>query len=320
MRILVTGGAGFIGSHMADRLLKEGHDVVVVDNESTGRRSNVPDGAEYIRADVTHLDQLERVFAGRLDAVFHIVGQVSLIRSYSDPTLDLHTNVGGTINVLQLCLRSRVPRLLYASSMTVYGHTAVLPTMEDTACCPVSYYGITKYAAERYVHATAERIDLDYDFRVTSFRMYNVYGSRQALDNPYQGVLGIFIGNLLRGEPLTICGDGHQSRDFIYIDDVVDAWVSALTNPATYGGVFNLGSGQRLSIRQLADHVLSAFGRSHGSDTFLYAPARSGEQRHVEADITRARKLLGWEPKVPFDKGLGETLRWAKSTSSVHAT
>jgi UDP-glucose 4-epimerase len=319
MRILVTGGAGFIGSHMADRLLRERHDVLIVDNESTGCRENVPAGAKYIRADVTRFDQLEPMFASGLDAVFHIVGQVSLVRSYSDPTLDLLTNVEGTINVLQLCLRFRVPRLLYASSMTVYGHAAVLPTPEDTACCPVSYYGITKYAAERYVHATAERMDLDFDFRVTSFRMYNVYGPRQALDNPYQGVLGIFIGNLLRGDPLTICGDGHQSRDFIYIDDVVDAWVAALTNPETYGRVFNLGSGQRLSIRQLADHVLSAFDRSYGNNTTVYAPGRSGEQRHVEADITRARKVLGWEPKVPFDKGLMETVRWARSISSMHA-
>src|SRR5262245_18894888 len=147
MRILVTGGAGFIGSHMADRLLKEGQDVEIVDNDSTGRRSNVPAGARYIRADVAHLDQLEPVFDGGLDAVFHIAGQVSLIRSYSDPTLDLHTNVDGTINVLQLCLRSRVPRLLCASSMTVYGLAVALPTLDSTACSPVSYYGILKYAA-----------------------------------------------------------------------------------------------------------------------------------------------------------------------------
>src|SRR5262244_2549622 len=295
MRILVTGGAGFIGSHMADRLLKEGHDVVIVDNESTGRRSNVPAGAKYIRADVTHLDQLEPVFAGGLDAVFHIAGQVSLIRSYSDPTLDLHTNVEGTINVLRLCLRSRVPRLLYASSMTVYGHTAVLPTLEDTVCCPVSYYGITKYAAERYVHATGARQDLEFDFRVTSFRMYNVYGSRQALDNPYQGVLGIFLGNLLRGEPITIFGDGEQSRDFIHISDVARAWACALDNPASYGSVFNLGSGARLSINQVADQVLAAFGRRRADWRIVHRPPRPGEQRHVEADISRARSVLGWE-------------------------
>jgi UDP-glucose 4-epimerase len=316
MRILVTGGAGFIGSHMADRLVKDGHEVMVVDNESTGRSSNVPAGADYARTDVTQLDRLEHTCKKGFDAVFHIAGQVSLIRSYSDPVLDLRTNVQGTINMLQLCLRHRIPRFLYASSMTVYGHTIALPTPENTACVPTSYYGITKYAAERYVLATAERVDLDFDFRVTCFRMYNVYGSRQALDNPYQAVLGIFIGNLLRGEPLTIFGDGNQSRDFVYIDDVVDAWVGALTNPGTYGGVINLGSSQRLSIRQLADYVLSAFNRTRNDATVVFAAGRPGEQRHVEADITLARKILKWEPRVPFEQGLAETVAWAKS---VHA-
>jgi UDP-glucose 4-epimerase len=319
MRILVTGGAGFIGSHMAHRLLKEGHEVTIVDNESTGRSVNVPARARYLLADVTRLDQLQPVFAPGLDVVFHIAGQVSLIRSYCDPTLDLRTNVQGTLNVLQLCLRFRVPRLLYASSMTVYGHTTVLPTPEDTPCCPVSYYGITKYAAERYVHATAERADLDFGFRVTSFRMYNVYGSRQALDNPYQGVLGIFIGNLLRGEPITIFGDGQQSRDFVHVDDIVDGWISALTNPETYGAVINLGSGHRLSIQQLSDHVLSAFDRTRADGLIIHAPGRSGEQRHVQADISLARNVLGWEPRVPFRDGLVETVRWASSTCSTPA-
>jgi UDP-glucose 4-epimerase len=316
MRILVTGGAGFIGSHMAQRLLEEGHEVTIVDNESTGRSVNVPARAKYVLADVTQLDQLQPIFATGLDVVFHVAGQVSLIRSYHDPALDLRTNLQGTLNVLQLCLRFRVPRLLYASSMTVYGHTTVLPTPEDTSCCPVSYYGITKYAAERYVHATAERADLDFGFQVTSFRMYNVYGSRQALDNPYQGVLGIFVGNLLRGEPITIFGDGQQSRDFVHIDDIVDAWVSALPNRKTYGCVINLGSGQRLSIQQLSDHVLSAFGRTRADRMITFAPARSGEQRHVQADIRLARKVLGWEPRVPFSDGLMETVRWARSIYS----
>src|SRR5262249_60733185 len=129
-------------------------------------------------------------------------------------------------------------------------------------------------------------------FRMWAIPMFDGYGSRQSLDNPYQGVLGIFIGNLLRGEPITICGDGHQSRDFIYIDDVVDAWVGALTNPETYGRVINLGSGRRLSIRQLADHVLSAFNRVRNDITVVFAAGRPGEQRHVEADITLARKIL----------------------------
>jgi UDP-glucose 4-epimerase len=311
MNVLVTGGAGFIGSHLADRLTANGHRVVVIDNESTGRRENVPAVARYVSGDVSRLDDLEPAFAGGLDAVCHIAGQVSLIRSYSDPVADLRTNVQGTVQVLRLCLKHRVPRLLFASSMTVYGGTEVLPTPEETPCRPVSYYGITKYAAERYVHTTAERVDLDFDFRVTSFRMYNVYGPRQALDNPYQGVLGIFLGNLLRGEPLTIFGDGEQSRDFVYVGDVVDAWAGALGNPASHGGVFNLGSGRQLSINQLADQSLACFGRTRAGHPVRYAPCRPGEQRHVEADTTRARTVLGWQPRVSFPAGLAETVRWA---------
>jgi len=311
MNILVTGGAGFIGSHLVDRLIKEGHHVVVIDNEATGRRENVPAGALYFQGDVANIDDLERAFKNDLDAVCHIAGQVSIIRSFSDPQIDLRTNVQGTINVLQLCLKYHVPRLLYASSMTVYSSGAALPTTEDAPCEPISYYGITKYAAERYVLTTAERVDLDFDFHVTCFRMYSVYGPRQALDNPYQGVLGIFLGNLLRGEPITIFGDGEQSRDFIYIDDIVNAWVTALDNSATYGKIINLGSGRRLSINRLADFVLAAFNHTRSDYPVVYAPERSGDQRRVEADIAQAYANFGWEPKVPFDTGLAETVRWA---------
>ena len=315
MKVLVTGGAGFIGSHLADRLIHEGHDIVVIDNEATGRRENVPAAAQYVKGDVTRAEDLEPIFAGGIDAVCHIAGQVSLIQSFTNPIVDLRTNVEGTVNVLRMCLRYRVPRLLYASSMTVYGANDQLPTPETVPCAPISYYGITKYAGERYVHTTAQRRDLDFEFRVTSFRMYNVYGPRQALDNPYQGVLGIFLGNLLRSEPITIYGDGSQSRDFIYIGDIVEAWVSALTNPASFGGVFNLGSGARLSIQELADHVLAAFNRTR-DNTIVYAPARPGEQHQVEADVTYAGKMFGWQPKVLFRDGLEETVRWAASVLS----
>jgi UDP-glucose 4-epimerase len=314
MKILITGGAGFIGSHLADHLIENGHSVVVVDNESTGRRENVPAQAKYFKVDVRCLRELESAFATGVDAVCHIAGHVSLIGSFTDPVHDLRTNVQGTVNVLQLCLRYRVSRLLYASSMTAYGRNGVLPTPEDTPCEPISYYGITKYASERYVHATAERPDLDFGFRVISFRMYNVYGPRQALDNPYQGVLGIFLGNVLRGEPITIFGDGEQTRDFVYISDVVEAWAGALQNPAAYGQIFNLGSG-RLSINQLADLVLAAFDRTRSTYKVVYKPARPGEQRHAEADTMKARTVLGWKPRVTFDQGMVNTVRWAARES-----
>jgi UDP-glucose 4-epimerase len=319
MRILVTGGAGFIGSHLCRRLLEKGHAVVVADNEFNGRRENVPAAASYSRADVTRPAEVEPIFASGLDAVCHLAGQVSIIRSFTDPVDDLRTNVEGTLNILQLSLRYKVPRLLYASSMTAYGDCRVVPTPETEPCRPDSYYGITKHAAERYVHATAERPDLNSNFSVTSLRMFSVYGPGQALDNPYQGVLGIFIGNLLRGEPIIIFGDGEQTRDFVYIDDIVEGWMQTLDHPAADRGVFNLGSGRSLSIKQLAEHVVAAFGYPPGGYPIRYAPARPGEQRRVQADIRQAEAVLGWKPRTTFEAGLAETVAQARAAFGAAA-
>jgi UDP-glucose 4-epimerase len=312
MRILVTGGAGFIGSHLCRRLLADGHDVSVVDNEFNGRRESVPAGARFLHGDVTVPPEVEPAFARGLDAVCHIAGQVSIIRAFSDPVSDLKTNVEGTLNVLQLCLKYRVPRLIHASSMTLYGDCRTVPTPETEPAVPDSYYGITKQAAERYVHATAERPDLGFDFKVTSLRMFSVYGPGQSFSNPYQGVLGIFSGNVLRGEPITIFGDGKQTRDFVYVGDIVEGWVRALETPASAGGVFNLGSGRSLSINELAQAVVAAFGHKPGGYEVRHAPGRPGEQRTVQADISRARSVLGWEPRTSFERGLAETVRWAR--------
>jgi UDP-glucose 4-epimerase len=320
MRILVTGGAGFIGSHLCRRLLAEGHAVSVVDNESNGRRENVPAGAWYLRGDVTRPDEVQPAFARGLDAVCHIAGQVSIIRAFSDPVADLRTNVEGTLRVLQLCLKYKVPRLIYASSMTLYGDCRTIPTPEAEPARPDSYYGITKQAAERYVHATAERPDLGFEFHVTSLRMFSVYGPGQSFSNPYQGVLGIFSGNLLRSEPITIFGDGEQTRDFVYIDDIVEGWVRALDTPSSGGGVFNLGSGRSLSINQLAQAAIAAFGHPPGGYKVIRAPARPGEQRTVQADIRQAQSVLGWQPRTTFESGLAETVHWARKEFGAQPT
>ncbi|MGE0768702.1 MAG: NAD-dependent epimerase/dehydratase family protein [Hyphomicrobiaceae bacterium] len=311
MRILVTGGAGFIGTHLSRRLVADGHAVTVIDNEFNGRRENVPAGATFIFADVTKPQDIEPIFAGGFDAVCHLAGQVSIIRSFDDPVVDLRVNVEGTLNVLQMCLRHAVPRLVYASSMTAYGDTRVVPTPETEPCRPDSYYGITKHAAERYVHSTVARPDLKQAFEAISLRMFSVYGPGQALDNPYQGVLGIFMGKLLRGETITIFGDGEQTRDFVYIADIVDGWVKALTHMGE-SRIFNLGSGRSLSIKDLAAQAIAAYGGDPGVPRLAYAPARPGEQRTVQADITRARTDLGWHPATPFDVGLAETMRQAR--------
>jgi UDP-glucose 4-epimerase len=193
--------------------------------------------------------------------------------------------------------------------MTIYGDCRTVPTPETEPCRPDSYYGITKHAAECYVHATAKRSDLDFPFSVTSLRMFSVFGPGQAWDNPYQGVLGIFLGSLQRGEPITIFGDGEQTRDFVYVDDIVEGWVRALDMPQGTSGIFNLGSGNALSINQLAERAIAAYGYRFGEYPIIRAPARPGEQRRVQADISRAKSVLNWEPKTSFAAGLKETIR-----------
>jgi UDP-glucose 4-epimerase len=313
MRILVTGGAGFIGSHLCRRLLADGHVVIALDNEFNGSRETVPEGVKFVFGDVTKPQDLDPVFAQGIDAVCHIAGQVSIIRSFDNPVADLRTNVEGTLNIVQACVRQKVPRLVYASSMTLYGDTKTVPTSESEPCGPNSYYGITKNAAERYVHSTAMRPDLGFGLAVTSLRMSSVYGPGQSLNNPHQGVLGIFSGNVMRGEPITIFGDGLQTRDFIFIDDIIEGWARALTTPAAAGEIVNLGSGRSRSINELAEAVVCAFGYAPGEYSIKRAPDRPGEQRAARADIRRAREVLGWEPRVSFEQGLAKTIEWARA-------
>jgi UDP-glucose 4-epimerase len=315
-RVLVTGGAGFIGSHLVEALLAGGYEPVVIDNERTGSRANLPDGVRFVPGDVRQEADLEPIFADGIDAVLHVAGQASIRLSFQDPTEDLSVNTAGTIRILQACVKYRVPRLIFASSMTIYGANPVVPTPEDTAPDPISYYAITKHAAERYVHATARRTDLDFDFRVTSMRMFNTYGPRQSLTNAYQGVFAIFVGNVLRGEPITIHSDGEQARDFVHVADVARAWVAALGEPRSYGAVINLGTGRSISVNMLCDQVLAHFGHDRDSYPVRYQAAQPGDMRESAADISRARDLLGWSPQVAFEAGIGETIAWARTQYS----
>ncbi|MHB1131292.1 MAG: NAD-dependent epimerase/dehydratase family protein [Chloroflexota bacterium] len=310
-RALVTGAAGFIGGYLCERLLGLGYEVAGIDDESTGSRANLPAGVQYLVGDIRDEQLLARAFAQRPDVVLHTAAQVSNIQSFSQPEHDLDVNVLGTWRVLRHCLERRVPRFLYASSMATYGEPSELPTSEHAHCLPLSYYGITKFAAERYVHQTARRTDLDFDFQVTSFRMFNVFGPRQSLTNMYQGVISVFIANLLAGDPLILYGSGQQSRDFIYIDDVVDAWITAIDQPAVYGQVVNLGTGRDVSIRQLIDTLLSIF-KCPADYRIDRRPTLSGDQYRIAADISRARALLGWQPRVSFEEGLARTVAWAR--------
>ncbi len=296
---------------MVDRLIEKGHHVIVLDDESTGSRENVNPAAEYIRGDITVADNLDLAFHNDLDAVFHFAARVSMIQAFHKPLEDSHVNVIGTIGVVQKVIEHNVPRLIYASSMTAYGNPDTLPTPESHPCRPISYYGISKYAGERYVHVTAERNDLVSPIAVTSFRIFNTYGERQSLTNPYQGVVAIFIGNLSRNEPITIHSDGEQTLDFVHVADVVEAFTLALDNSKAYGEVFNIGSGESKKVNEVADVAMAAMGRSRADYRVNYAPGRPGDQRHMRSDIRKARDILGWQPQFSFDEGIRRTAGWA---------
>ena len=308
--VLVTGGAGFIGSHLVDALLGRGHDVVVLDNLSTGSRDNVHADAELVEGDVADGGAVREAFAVRsFDAVLHVAGQASIAKSFDEPERDLRVNVAGTLNVVEQAIASGVRRLLHASSMTAYGEPRTIPTPESEPCIPVSNYGVTKYASERYVHVAGARDDVD--LAVTSLRMFNVYGERQSLTNPYQGVLAIFVGNVLRGESITIHSDGEQTRDFVYVGDVVDAWLRLLDNRATAGQVYNVGSGRETTIAELARAVVRACG--HDEWEITTGRAQLGDLRRSCADVSELQSATGWQPATSLDDGMRRTVDWARA-------
>lgn len=313
MKALITGGAGLIGSLIAERLLAQRWKVFIIDNESTGMQANVPTGATYYVGDIRNPDDLRKSVPEGADYIFHFAAQVSNILSYRDPNEDITTNVMGTMNVIRLGYELGVKQMFHASSMALYGNPQQLPVSENTPVAPVSFYGISKLAAENYMMAWALRKDVEKPIPVTALRMFNVYGPRQSLSNPYQGVISVFIANLLKNEPITLFGNGEQTRDFIYIDDVVDAWMASIDNKRAFNRPINIGSSTQISINHMLDAILSEFGHTRSSYPIIIKPELSGDQRAIEADTRVANDLLGWKSRVPFRDGLARTIQWART-------
>lgn len=306
--ILVTGGAGFIGSNLVDRLVWLGHDVIVVDNLSTGKRENLNPAVEFVQANICHYSALVAPFNGKkIDVIYHIAGTASIPNSITNPYNAYQTNVQGTINVVRLARELGVKKFIYASSMTVYGNI-VAPFKVGDNCKPCSDYGMSKYAAERHIINALKGTDTQY----TCFRLFNVYGPRQDLDNPYQGVVAIFLGKVLAGKEFTVYGDGEQTRDFSYIDDVVEYFIGAMNNPIAAGRVLNVGTGSPISINNIARYITGPEG------TWVTGMGRSGEQRHCHADMTETRDIFQWameQNQTPIDVGLKKTYEWAEKRS-----
>jgi nucleoside-diphosphate-sugar epimerase len=305
VKALVTGGGGFIGSHLARRLLRDGFEVRVLDNFATGRRENlldVWDDVELVEGDIQSYERVHNAVRG-CHVVAHLAALPSVPRSVQDPLTSNATNVTGTLNILLAARDAGIGRLVYASSSSVYGANPDMPKREEQPTLPISPYAVAKLAGESYCRAFNEVFGLE----TVSLRFFNVFGPGQDPLSQYAAVIPRFITSLLDGRPPTIFGDGEQSRDFTYVDNVLDGIVLALGTPGNRGQAFNLATGHGVTLNEL--HGLLA--EIIGSDVEpVYEEARPGEVRHSEADISRAREALGFEPAVSTQEGLARTVEY----------
>ena len=306
MRILVTGGAGFIGSNLAVRLLADGHDVAILDDLSTGRRDDVPEGARFYECDLADGAATDRCIAEfRPEIVSHHAAQIDVRRSVADPVADARINILGSLFLLESCTRHGVRKLIYASTGgAIYGEGRTLPATEDHPIHPEAPYGASKLAVEHYLRLWRPLHGLDW----TVLRYPNVYGPRQS-PHGEAGVNAIFIGLMLGGERPRIFGTGEQVRDYLYVDDVVEANVLALTRAG--GETLNLGTGIPVSVNDIVGELNRILGTRLDP---IYEPARPGEIQRIYLDASRARRVLAWTPAVPFAEGLRRTVEWVRGT------
>ncbi len=301
MKVLVTGGAGFIGSHVVDRLLQEGHDVVVVDNLVTGKRSNVPKAAQFYKIDIEN-PKLERVFRNeRPSIVMHLAAQMNVRRSVDDPMFDAQVNVLGTLNVLEQASRHGARKVIFSSSGgAIYGEQQTFPAAEVHVTQPLSPYGISKLCGEHYLSYYSRLSGI----QAVSLRYANVYGPRQDPEGE-AGVVSIFIQKMLHREQAVVNGNGRQTRDFVFVEDVVEANLMAL-GPEVQG-IYNVGTGVETSVNDLF-HLLVELTKSELKE--VHGPAKKGEQARSVLDSTKIRTEMGWEPKFDLREGLRETVEF----------
>jgi UDP-N-acetylglucosamine/UDP-N-acetyl-alpha-D-glucosaminouronate 4-epimerase len=305
MRYLVTGGAGFIGSNTVDELVRRGHDVVVLDDLSTGKIENlarVKARIEFMEHSITDLDRVREACRG-VDYVIHLAARPSVPRSVKDPLETNRVNVDGTLKVLIAARDAKVKRVVFAGSSSVYGETPTLPKREIMAPIPISPYGLSKLTGEMY----GQVFHRVYGLEFVSLRYFNVFGPRQDPASPYSGVLSLFNAALMRGTRPTVNGDGEQSRDFTYIANVVQANLLACCASGAPGLAINVGTGNRYTLNQTLALLEGITGRPALAK---YAPLREGDIRDSQADITRARQVLGYNPRVSFKEGLSRTWEW----------
>lgn len=299
MKALVTGGAGFIGSNISKKLLEMGYEVRILDNLSSGFPSNIPDGANFIKGSVVDGDIVMEAASG-VDYIFHLAASVGNKRSIDDPIYDATVNVLGTLNVLEAARANKIKKLVYSSSAGIFGELKTIPIREDHPQEPDSPYGVSKLAAEKDCLAYMKL----YGIPVVCLRYFNVYGVHQRFD-AYGNVIPIFADRILRGVPMTIFGDGEQTRDFVNVSDVAQANIKGALSEAT--GVFNVGSSSRITINNLARLLEEVSGKSVGVE---YGPERPGDVRDSLADVSKAQETFGFDPSNDIESGLREYMGW----------
>ncbi|MER3445560.1 MAG: UDP-glucose 4-epimerase [Candidatus Dadabacteria bacterium] len=309
MKILITGGAGFIGSYVADAFIREGHRVLILDNLFTGIEENIPEEADFIKCDIRERKPLERVFSDfKPDIVNHHAAQINVRQSVEDPAFDAEINIIGTLNLLELSIKHGIKRFIFASTGgAIYGEPEKLPANETTPPMPISPYGASKYAVETYLGYYRAVYGLEY----VALRYSNVYGPRQ---NPHgeAGVVAIFCTRIISGKPCLIFGDGNQTRDYVFAEDVARANILAIDAPV---GRYNIGTEMETSVNELVLVLRRAVGREFDVE---YSPPRPGEVQRISLDIGLARRVLGWSPDVNLEDGISRTWQWfSKKIKSV---
>ena len=314
MRYLVTGGAGFIGSNTVDELVQRGHSVVVLDDFSAGKEDNLAEirnKITIIKGSITDIEVVRKAMH-EAEFVLHLAARTSVPRSVKDPLETNRINVEGTLNVLVAAKELRVKRVVFAASSSAYGETPTLPKVESMQPAPISPYGVTKYVGEIYGQAFLKC----YGLETVSLRYFNIFGPRQDPGSPYSGVLAKFCTAFLEDTPPVVFGDGEQTRDFTFVDNAVHANLLACEAPNVPGKVFNVGCGDRISLNQ----VLAALAKVTGKPLQAqYDPPREGDIRDSQADISEARRYLGYEPQVGFQEGLELTFGWYRESQQKPA-
>ena len=308
---VVTGGGGFIGSHIVEELLRRRETVKLIDNFSTGKRANVEafkNKADIIETDISEGKNLVDIFKGA-DYVIHQAAIPSVPKSILDPVTSHRSNVNGTLNVLIAARDAGVKRVVYASSSSLYGDSPTLPKHEEMMPKPLSPYGAQKLFGEMYCQVFTR----SYGLETVASRYFNVFGPRQDPSSPYSGVLALFIPAVLQDRRPTIHGDGLQSRDFTYVQNVVEANLLACTVPGIGGQVFNIARGDRITVNSILQQINKITGKDVPP---IYSEPRAGDIKHSQADITRAREHLGYEARISFEEGLRRTIEWYRANLS----